>query len=228
MRIPQWCSLCVQLCASRVFVLRTGVRCACCAQSEQACAVRTKHPSSFVSRSNLHGTKSLEAIIQCPDTKQGIQMDTTRRQRYAHSEKGRASQQQRTRRRLERERIARIAAKIEKYWERAEVERAAEFARKARANSASNRFARNREIILQAKTRPCSDCGHRFPYFVMEFDHRPDEEKSFNISSGLTKSQATLEAEIEKCDLVCANCHRVRTHARGWARNGGRPRTALS
>jgi hypothetical protein len=50
----------------------------------------------------------------------------------------------------------------------------------------------------------------------MDFDHREPEEKVFNI--GMNKSRFTLKRlleEIQKCDIVCANCHRNRTHKKG-------------
>ncbi len=66
---------------------------------------------------------------------------------------------------------------------------------------------------------PCLDCGGVFPFIAMDFDHRPKEEKCFNISTrGDLKATperiAKWEKEIAKCDLVCANCHRVRTQDR--------------
>jgi crotonobetainyl-CoA:carnitine CoA-transferase CaiB-like acyl-CoA transferase len=59
----------------------------------------------------------------------------------------------------------------------------------------------------------CMDCGLRPEYAqVLEFDHRPDEEKLFHISDRMTTGTVDeLLAEIAKCDVVCANCHRVRT-----------------
>lgn len=60
------------------------------------------------------------------------------------------------------------------------------------------------------KSKPCLDCGNVFPPCAMDFDHVRGEKK-FNISkSGLWKWKYVLE-EIEKCDLVCSNCHRIRT-----------------
>ena len=60
---------------------------------------------------------------------------------------------------------------------------------------------------------PCLDCGETDPV-VLEFDHLRDKE--FGISSGIRDRnwQAVL-AEIDKCDVVCANCHRRRTAKRG-------------
>ena len=82
-----------------------------------------------------------------------------------------------------------------------------------------NLYRRNaiREIIGRAKDRPCADCGRRYPRFVMDFDHRDTATKRYNIGrdalSRLNVQQ--LLSEVAKCDVVCANCHRMRTHARG-------------
>lgn len=61
------------------------------------------------------------------------------------------------------------------------------------------------------KDKPCMDCGQSFPPYVMDFDHRNPATKSFNIGRGFSRKWATIEAEIAKCDLVCSNCHRIRT-----------------
>lgn len=77
------------------------------------------------------------------------------------------------------------------------------------------RVERNRRRLCEAKNVPCTDCGQRFPPYVMDFDHRPGETKCFNlaIAAGQTRlSWERMEAEIAKCDVVCANCHRIRTH----------------
>lgn len=68
-----------------------------------------------------------------------------------------------------------------------------------------------REIIREAKNKPCTDCGIKYPYYVMDFDHR--EDKKFSISSAPHKYtiQEILD-EIKKCEVVCSNCHRQRTH----------------
>ena len=63
--------------------------------------------------------------------------------------------------------------------------------------------------------KPCTDCGRRYPAIVMQWDHLPGFEKLGEISGRLRKaSRAKILAEIEKCELVCANCHALRTFNR--------------
>lgn len=72
-----------------------------------------------------------------------------------------------------------------------------------------------RAEIRVLKAGPCTDCGKKYPFYVMQFDHISDD-KEFNISSaaGQTMSLDRIKAEIEKCELVCANCHAERTYSR--------------
>ena len=63
------------------------------------------------------------------------------------------------------------------------------------------------------KAHPCMDCGHTYPYYVMDFDHRDPQTKKHNVSELVAQGRKKkLEQELAKCDLVCANCHRERTH----------------
>jgi hypothetical protein len=95
-----------------------------------------------------------------------------------------------------------------------------EYYRKNKADYLTRaRFHRSQRkaALRAAKNRPCADCGTSYPYYVMEFDHRPGEEKLGNVAdvhSGPFVSMEVLLAEIAKCDVVCANCHRERTHRR--------------
>jgi len=61
---------------------------------------------------------------------------------------------------------------------------------------------------------PCSDCNLFYPYYVMDFDHLGDKE--FQISDAIQHSYSIkkIKEEMDKCDLVCSNCHRKRTYER--------------
>lgn len=74
--------------------------------------------------------------------------------------------------------------------------------------------ARGLAYINSLKNKPCVDCGNSFPSVCMDFDHLPGTVKIRNVSMMLTCSRHTIDAEVAKCDLVCANCHRVRTATR--------------
>jgi hypothetical protein len=77
-----------------------------------------------------------------------------------------------------------------------------------------NRYNRARQAFINSyKDRPCQDCGTRFPLVAMQFDHVRGK-KMFNLSQFGMRSFARITAEIEKCEVVCANCHAVRTHRR--------------
>lgn len=75
----------------------------------------------------------------------------------------------------------------------------------------------SKQFIMDAKSKPCADCGESYPYYVMDFDHLPGQQKLFNISDANRSRQTPrgkLLAEIAKCEVVCSNCHRERTFNR--------------
>ncbi len=89
----------------------------------------------------------------------------------------------------------------------------------ARSKEETNKYIRHwhnekrDEVYRYKESVPCADCGNFFPHYVMDFDHVRGE-KEFNISS-LISSRGTRKRiwdEIAKCDVVCANCHRIRTY----------------
>lgn len=78
---------------------------------------------------------------------------------------------------------------------------------------------RPRELVKAEKLRrgECLDCGLKCDnhnYVCFDFDHRNPNEKLFALSEARNGTDATLN-ELTKCDLVCANCHRLRTFYAG-------------
>lgn len=63
------------------------------------------------------------------------------------------------------------------------------------------------------ETTPCYDCGVNYPYYMMDFDHIYNN-KSFTIASHSGKTLQNVKDEAKKCQIVCSNCHRKRTHFR--------------
>jgi len=68
--------------------------------------------------------------------------------------------------------------------------------------------------------RPCTDCRRTYAPQVMQWDHLPGSLKLGNISTVLRgRSRQEILDEIAKCELVCTNCHAIRTFERaGWGR----------
>lgn len=80
---------------------------------------------------------------------------------------------------------------------------------------AAGRREEMRSIIRAAKARPCADCGGEWPHYVMHFHHRDPATKDAVIghmirAPGAARAIERLREEIEKCDVLCANCHALR------------------
>jgi len=82
----------------------------------------------------------------------------------------------------------------------------------ARVRKQALALERTTYLIEYFASHPCADCGETDPT-VLEFDHLRD--KAFNIGSALPyRNWQSVLDEIEKCEVVCANCHRRRTMRR--------------
>ncbi len=78
-------------------------------------------------------------------------------------------------------------------------------------------------LIAYFKSKPCMDCKTQYQPWVMQYDHRPTEDKRFNLSAESRKREfSVLDTinEIKKCDVVCANCHADRTMFRRIGQSG--------
>lgn len=65
--------------------------------------------------------------------------------------------------------------------------------------------------------RGCLDCGEMYPYFMLQFDHLHSKEFQISNYRKHTLSLDKVKEEISKCEVVCANCHSIRTHIRRTA-----------
>ena len=71
------------------------------------------------------------------------------------------------------------------------------------------------ELLRKLRDKPCADCGQRFPFYVMQFDHRDSSTKLDVVSRMIGRAgEERILAEVAKCDVVCSNCHRIRTYER--------------
>ncbi len=66
-----------------------------------------------------------------------------------------------------------------------------------------------REMAVSHKGGKCQRCGYKSCVEALEFHHISKEDKSFGISAkGYTRSWQAIQQELEKCLMLCANCHR--------------------
>lgn len=82
------------------------------------------------------------------------------------------------------------------------------------SETVSRRRQRQAYVNDNFKKTPCMDCGVTFNHWQYDFDHR-DPSTKFKSIFEMTRNGSALDkikSEIDKCDLVCANCHRERTH----------------
>jgi hypothetical protein len=102
------------------------------------------------------------------------------------------------------------------YWRRTRAERLRQ--RKLRRQERAAWYRGLKE------EKPCADCGVSYHHTAMHWDHLPGVDKTREVSNLLRKGlrRRTILEEIAKCELVCANCHAVRTfdRLRGVAQSG--------
>lgn len=94
-----------------------------------------------------------------------------------------------------------------KWWKSLSPER-----KREKLDKANNRAKLVREFISNYKiNKGCVDCGYNKHPSALDFDH-VEGVKDLNVC--FSKSITQAKREIEKCEVVCANCHRIRTYNR--------------
>ena len=80
----------------------------------------------------------------------------------------------------------------------------------------SKKHRRNVKAQLEAykSERGCADCGYNKHPVALDFDHLPGHVKDFTIGSETIRNLDRIWKEVAKCEVVCANCHRIRTATR--------------
>jgi ferric-dicitrate binding protein FerR (iron transport regulator) len=84
----------------------------------------------------------------------------------------------------------------------------------------TSRQIANRDLLRDLRSVPCVDCGGVFHWCCMDFDHRDPSTKVTNLNRMWAFKRERILAEIAKCDVVCANCHRLRTRSLNLKRIG--------
>lgn len=99
----------------------------------------------------------------------------------------------------------------ERSWSKKNKERS----KQHKKNNREKRIKILKKILCDAKNKPCVDCGIRYEQYVLDFDHVTKDKKiSISKMVNLAYNVDVFLSEMAKCELVCSNCHRVRTQKR--------------
>lgn len=80
---------------------------------------------------------------------------------------------------------------------------------KCRVEAVQRRRDKIKQLAVEYKGGKCAICGYSKYIGALEFHHLEPEQKDFSIGSkGYTRGIETVKRELDKCILVCANCHR--------------------
>lgn len=81
--------------------------------------------------------------------------------------------------------------------------------KKCRVDAVKRRRDKIKELSIEYKGGKCCICGYNKCHSALEFHHLDPEAKDFGIGAhGYTRSWEEVKKELNKCILVCANCHR--------------------
>lgn len=80
---------------------------------------------------------------------------------------------------------------------------------KQKTHNRKNTIKAQEILDLLKEDKYCKKCGYSKYKFVLDFHHIDPKQKDFAISTGGRRNISVLKAEIEKCVVLCSNCHRV-------------------
>jgi len=95
-------------------------------------------------------------------------------------------------------------------WEQYQKERQKKKATQWRLNNPEKYVNRDQDIkiaLINKRGGACEKCGYNKSIGALDFHHRDPSQKEFAISS-VHRGFDKMEKETDKCDLICANCHR--------------------
>jgi hypothetical protein len=89
----------------------------------------------------------------------------------------------------------------------------------SRGQKRIDKYEKRRAKLIALHNDMCHDCRFRHPPHIYEFHHRNPGDKSFELAGAkLNQRWEKVMIEASKCDMLCANCHKVRHYVEREAR----------
>lgn len=82
------------------------------------------------------------------------------------------------------------------------------YCNECKVDQVSKRRLETKIKCVEYKGGKCEKCGYDKYYGALEFHHLEPDKKDFNINRSATLNFEKLKSELDKCILLCANCHR--------------------
>lgn len=82
-------------------------------------------------------------------------------------------------------------------------------------DKAKNRLREVKEKAVEYMGGVCFDCKQSYPNFVYDFHHLDRSQKDMNPSKAFRENFEQTKKELDKCVMLCSNCHRIRHFSRG-------------
>lgn len=78
-------------------------------------------------------------------------------------------------------------------------------------------YTENKEWAIQYLGGCCNRCKQTFPKAVYDFHHKDPSVKEASVGNLLKKKdRSKIKEELDKCELLCSNCHRIEHHEKDW------------
>ncbi|HBY20804.1 MAG TPA: hypothetical protein DEG71_07320 [Clostridiales bacterium] len=82
------------------------------------------------------------------------------------------------------------------------------YCKKCLSKYTNDKWKKLKKDAVEYKGGRCEICGYNKCIAALEFHHKNSSEKEFNIGSVRTLQISLIADELDKCILLCANCHR--------------------
>lgn len=111
-----------------------------------------------------------------------------------------------------------LSARFKRWYDKNKVSKIGKVAKWQKDNPERLRVRRKRSyhekklILIEEFGGKCRRCGYNEYAGALDFDHINKEDKKYGVLRGNRSLEAARE-EAKKCQLLCANCHRIKTHA---------------